>query len=185
MKVRSELQRHRGEAAIRTLPFNKKGLNMKKLKDQRLAILVDAENLEISAFSLHKARIDYERLLEKLNGREIVRVIYYQQRKNWINGKASGFQRYLEELGVEIRLTEKNADCYLTIDSVSLADKADTIAILGGDGDYLPLIRYLKFRGVRTEIWMWPEATSTQLRAEADVFVPLSTDVLRDENQGR
>jgi uncharacterized LabA/DUF88 family protein len=72
----------------------------------------------------------------------------------------------------------KNADCFLIIDAVTMAEKLDVVIILGGDKDYLPLIWYLKSRGCRTEIWAWPEATSSDMQQAADAFFPLTKEYI-------
>ena len=46
----------------------------------------------------------------------------------------------------------------------ALAGKVDVIALVGGDGDYEPLLHYLKARGCKVEVWSWPVCTARRLR---------------------
>src|SRR3990172_4418712 len=147
---------------------------MKKLDSQRLAVLVDAENLEIYARQTYHRVIDYKALFEAVNGREVVRAIYFKPREC-----PPRLQTFLEQgLGVEVRLPAKNVDTWLTIAAVTLSEKVDAIALVGGDGDYAPLAWYLKSKGCKVEIWSWPGATSLALREAADEFRPLNERVL-------
>lgn len=147
---------------------------MKKLDSQRLAVIVDAENLEIYAWQTFHRPIDYKALFEAVNGREVVRAIYFKPREC-----PPRLRTFLEEgLGVEVKLPAKNVDTWLTISAVTLAEKVDTIALVGGDGDYAPLAWYLKSRGCKVEVWSWPGATASALREAADEFRPLNEKLL-------
>jgi len=147
---------------------------MKKLDNQRLAVLVDAENLEIYAWNTFRRPVDYKALFEAVNGREVVRAVYFRPREC-----PPRLQTFLEEgLGVEVKLPAKNVDTWLTITAVTLAEKVDTIALVGGDGDYAPLAWYLKSKGCKVEVWSWPGATAAALREAADEFRPLNEKVL-------
>lgn len=147
---------------------------MKKLDRQRLAVLVDAENLEIHAWRTFRRSVDYKALFEAVNGREVVRAVYFKPREC-----PPRLQTFLEEgLGVEVKLPAKNVDMWLGITAVTLAEKVDTIALVGGDGDYAPLAWYLKSKGCKVEVWSWPGATATALREAADEFRPLTERVL-------
>jgi hypothetical protein len=106
---------------------------MKKLDRQRLAVLVDAENLEIHARNTFRRYVDYKALFEAVNGREVVRAVYFKPREC-----PPRLQTFLEEgLGVEVKLPAKNVDTWLAITAVTLAEKVDTIALVGGDGTML------------------------------------------------
>lgn len=147
---------------------------MKKLDSQRLAVLVDAENLEIYAWNTFRRPVDYKALFEAVNGREVVRAVYFKPREC-----PPRLRTFLEEgLGVEVKLPAKNVDTWLTIAAVTLAEKVDTIALVGGDGDYAPLAWYLKSKGCKVEVWSWPGATATALREAADEFRPLNERIL-------
>jgi hypothetical protein len=71
---------------------------MKTPKSQRLAVLVDADNLEISAGDTFHRRVDYAALWRAINGREIVRAIYFKPRDCPVR-----LRTFLEErIGMEV-----------------------------------------------------------------------------------
>lgn len=147
---------------------------MKKVASQRLAVLIDADNIEIEARKTYNRRVNYEALFRAMNGREVVRALYYKPREC-----SSRLRAFLENhLGIEIKVPPKNVDTWLAIDAVTLAEKVDTIALVGGDSDYDPLVWYLKSRGCKVEVWCWPGTTAESLRLAADEFRALDERVL-------
>lgn len=147
---------------------------MHKHSSQRIAVLIDANNVEISTKELFKTNIDYNTLIHKVNGRELVRMLYFRPETQPLNG----LKHVLESAGIEIRLTPKNSDCWLTVDAISLIPKIDVLVLVAGDADYIPLIWYVRSRGVKTEVWMWDDNTSRSLKETADNFIPLSKECL-------
>ncbi|HUN41586.1 MAG TPA: NYN domain-containing protein [Acetobacteraceae bacterium] len=153
---------------------------MRKLAAQRVAVLIDDDNLSIQAANAYGRRIDYAKLLEAIDDREIVRAILYRP-----EAVAAQYpfppklQHFLERrLGVEVKTPPKNVDCWLTVDAIALANKVDVVALVGGDGDYEPLLHYLKAQGCKVEVWSWMGCTSKRLREAADRYIPLNTEVL-------
>ncbi|NQZ01125.1 MAG: NYN domain-containing protein [Bdellovibrionales bacterium] len=140
---------------------------------QKVGIFIDAENIELSGLKHHEARTDYKKLLDKVGDREIVRILYYKPEYKEIS---KDFETFWYGLGGEIRRPSKNADTFLVIDAVTLAEKIDVAIILGGDKDFLPLIWYLRSRGCRVEIWSWPEATSPEVKEAADIYFPITKE---------
>jgi len=150
---------------------------IKKFESQRIAVLVDADNLEIEARNSYQGKVDYKKLLERVNGREIVRALYYKPEK-WV---ANGLRYALQNRGFEVKTPPKNVDCWLTIDAVTLAEKVDVIILVGGDADYIPLVWLLKSKGTKVEVWMWKDATSRSLIEAADDYIPLTRDFLLEK----
>jgi uncharacterized LabA/DUF88 family protein len=145
----------------------------KNLLFQKVGIFVDAENIELSGLKHHEGRTDYRKILEKVGDREILRILYY---KPIYKDISATFETFWKGLGGEIKRPQKNADSFLIIDAVTLAEKLDVAIILGGDKDFLPLMWYLKSRGCRVEIWSWPESTSPEVQEAADFYFPLTKD---------
>jgi uncharacterized LabA/DUF88 family protein len=153
----------------------------KNLVFQKVAIFIDAENIELSGLKHHEARTDYKKILEQVGDREILRILYYKPEYKEIS---KDFEAFWSSLGGEIRRPSKNADTFLVIDAVTLADKIDVAIILGGDKDFLPLVWYLRSRGTRVEIWSWPEATSPEVKAAADFYFPIGKEFLVPNRSG-
>ena len=147
----------------------------KHLLFQKVGIFIDAENIELSGLKHHEGRTDYRKILDKVGDREITRILYYKPEYKDIS---PDFQKFWASMGGEIKRPQKNADSFMVIDAVTMAERLDTVILLGGDKDFLPLIWYLKSRGCRVEIWSWPEATSPELKEAADFYYPLTTDFM-------
>jgi uncharacterized LabA/DUF88 family protein len=149
---------------------NKKKDKIQTLCFQRVGVFVDAENIELSGLKHMEGFTNYKRVLEQVGDREIVRILYYKPEYKEISPE---FESFWQGMGGEIRRPAKNADTFLVIDAVTMADKMDVAIILGGDKDFLPLIWFLKSRGCRTEIWSWPQATSQVVKEAVDEYFPL------------
>ena len=67
----------------------------------------------------------------------------------------------------------------MAIDAVKLAQKLDVVVIASGDGDFIPLIEYLKMNGCQVEVVSFGKSASGKLKEVADDFIDL------DENPGR
>lgn len=145
----------------------------KQLVFQKVGIFIDAENIELSGLKHHESRTDYRKILEKVGDREITRILYYKPEYKEISPE---FQTFWSSLGGEIKRPTKNADSFMVIDAVTLAEKLDVVILLAGDKDFLPLVWYLRSRGCRVEIWSWPETTSQEIKSAADFYFPLTAD---------
>lgn len=155
----------------------------KPLVFQKVALFIDAENIEMSGLKHHEARTDYKRIVDQVGDREILRILYYKPGYKEIS---KDFESFWHSMGGEIKRPTKNADTFLVIDAVTLADKLDVAIIVAGDKDFLPLVWYLRSRGCRTEIWSWPETTSPEVKEAADLYFPLTSDFLvQSPSKGR
>ena len=50
----------------------------KNLLFQKVAVFIDAENIELSGLKHHEGRTDYKKILENVGDREVVRILYYK-----------------------------------------------------------------------------------------------------------
>ena len=81
-----------------------------------------------------------------------MKVIVYKPVNGWVEDKK--FIRKMNEMNFEVKTkpvkefkngsTKANMDVELTIDAVTLADKMDKVYLVSMDGDFAPLIKYLK-----------------------------------------
>ncbi|MFW2331303.1 MAG: NYN domain-containing protein [Nitrospinota bacterium] len=152
---------------------------MDALVYQKVGVFVDAENVEVSGYNIFGGRINYSQLIEDLGKRELIRIIYYKPVHKNISDP---FRKFWKGLGGEIKQPVKNADAWLTIDGVTLAEKLDVVVIVGGDKDYLPLIWYLKNRGCKVEVWSYPETCAEMIKDAADLFVPMDQRYIVSDN---
>ena len=153
---------------------------------QRLGIFVDVQNMFYSAKQFHQGKIDYGRLLREVTGqRLLIRAIAYIVQKSDV--KQDSFHDALTNFGYELKVKEVKArpegdtrapskagwETGLAIDALSIAPKLDTIALISGDGDYVPLAEALKLRGVRVEVFSFERSTAAELVKAADQFIPI------------
>ena len=60
-----------------------------------------------------------------------------------------------------------------------MASKLDTVVIASGDGDFVPLVEYLKFSGIQVEVISFGKSSSLKLKEAADDFVDMGEDPRR------
>jgi len=158
---------------------------MGKLSSQRVAILVDAQNIYLSARA-RGAKPNYRKIMERINGRQVVRAIVYIIQSEGADVRS--FIQALESMGYEVRSKKPRPlpdgthkadwDMQIAIDALSLADKIDVMVILSGDSDFTPLVYALKSKGVKTEIMSFRETTGRELIEAANEYVQLNDEVL-------
>jgi uncharacterized LabA/DUF88 family protein len=98
-------------------------------------------------------------------------------------GEEKPFFEALTNLGIEIRVKDlleyyggmKKADwdVGIAVDAIKTSEIVDVIILASGDGDYIPLVEYLKNQGRRVEVMAFGRSTSSKLREVADEFVDL------------
>jgi uncharacterized LabA/DUF88 family protein len=157
-----------------------------KHSEQRVAVLIDTNNLYHSAKSLFKRRVNFANLLdEAVAGRNLIRAIAYTIRTD--SEDESSFFEALNDRGIETKSKDiqifydgtKKADwdVGVTIDAIRLAPRLDAIILASGDGDYVPLVEHLKATyGIQVEVIAFWNTTSASLREHVDDFVDLSLD---------
>jgi uncharacterized LabA/DUF88 family protein len=155
-----------------------------KHSDQRIGIFIDIQNLYHSARNLYGARVNYSELIKNLtDGRKLIRAIAYVVSSDPQTGEELFFEA-LEKTGIELRSKEiqifpdgtKKADwdVGMAVDAIRLADSLDVIILVTGDGDFLPLVHYLKWGfGKAVEVAAFSKTASGKLKEEADGFYDL------------
>jgi len=160
-------------------------LQMIKHKEQRVAVLIDVQNLYYSARNLYNTKVNFGAIVEAaVAGRKLIRAIAYVVSTK--TGEEKPFFDALIKVGIETREKElqeffggaKKADwdVGLAIDAVRLAELVDAVVIVSGDGDYYPLYEYLKGRGRQVEVIAFRETTSSKIMEIVDDFTNLSED---------
>ncbi len=154
-----------------------------KHKEQRVGVFIDTQNLYHSARNLYKARVNFGAVLkEAVAGRKLVRAVAYVITTE--SGEEKNFFEALTKLGIETKTkdlqifhtgTKKGDwDVGLTVDAIKMSPRLDSVVIVSGDGDYIPLVEYLQTIGVQVEIVSFAKSTSGKLLEVADDFVDLS-----------
>jgi uncharacterized LabA/DUF88 family protein len=152
---------------------------------ERVGVFVDVANLLYSARSL-RVGVDFGHLLDFLRGnRRLVRAHAYAP----TNPEPQAEQQFLSVVkGLGYRITTKNyktfasgakkadLDLDLCMDIVRLveANAVDTVVLVSGDSDFLPLLEYCSDHGVRVEVAAFEDAAAQILRQSCDLFINLS-----------
>lgn len=157
-----------------------------KSKEERIGVFVDVANMYYSAKNIHGTRVNFGKILEEaMTDRHLIRAIAYV-----IKADSPDEQKFFEALdkqGFEVKMKDLQVftggakkgdwDVGITVDAIKLADRLDTVVIVAGDGDYIPLVRYLQeAKGCKVEVMAFQESTSMRLREAADTFTDLSAD---------
>ena len=155
---------------------------------QRIGIFIDVQNMFYSAKLLHQSKVDYGRLLREITGtRQLIRAIAYIVQKPDVN--QSGFHEALTRFGYELKIKELKIrpdpdgrggtvakgswDVGMTIDALMMAPKLDTIVLVTGDGDYVPLVETLRCVGCRVEVVSFERSTAGELIKCTDQYIPI------------
>ncbi len=156
---------------------------MIKRPEQRVVVLIDTQNMYHSAKHLYGAHLHFAKLVETVvDDRLLTRAIAYVAASK--TGEEKGFFGALTASGIELKSKdviefssgERKADwdVGIAIDAVKLADKVDSIILVSGDGDFLPLVEYLQNNGVLVEVAAFSESTSKQLKEAVDDYFDIS-----------
>jgi len=155
-------------------------------KEQRVGVFIDVQNLYHSAKNLFQARVNYKELIKELTaGRKLIRAIGYVVKTEVTEGEAAFFDA-LQKSGVELRMKDiqifpggmKKADwdVGMAVDAIRMSAMLDAIILVTGDGDFLPLVDYLKWGlGRHVEVAAFGRSTSSKLKESADKFTDLDT----------
>jgi len=170
---------------------------------QRVGIFIDVANLYHSAKNIYHGRVNYAELMKSLvSGRQLIRAMAYvvksegvdnshpletvlSQRRKGLSTESAFFDA-LEKAGLELRVKDLQVygdglkkgdwDVGLAVDAIRVCDFLDVVILVTGDGDYLPLVDYLKFgRGRLVEVAGFHRSTSSKLQEAADRFINLES----------
>ncbi|MCB1195676.1 NYN domain-containing protein [bacterium] len=166
--------------------------NSQSFFPQRIAIFVDMQNVFYSAKNIFQSKINFKKLMEIIVGqRELIRAIAYIVQRPEID--QSGFMDLLNKFGYEVKTKELRVrndgtakgdwDMAIAIDSIAIAEKVDTIVLVSGDGDFVPLVEMLKARGCRVEVVAFPSSTSNDLINSSSLFIPIEESLLFKETK--
>lgn len=156
--------------------------------EQRVAILIDTQNLYHSAKNLYKAKVNFKAVVEAaLGDRKLIRAVSYVVHTE--SGEESAFFEALEKVGIEIKTKDlqifyggsKKADwdVGMAVDAIKLSHKVDAIVIATGDGDFIPLVEYVKSQGCQVEAITFARSASGRLKEVVDDFFDLEDDPKR------
>lgn len=96
----------------------------------------------------------------------------------------ASFFEALEKSGIDLRtkdlqifpggMKKADWDVGMAVDAIRMSDFLDVVIIVTGDGDFVPLVEYLKWgKGRIVEVAAFGRNTSSKLKEEADLFIDL------------
>ena len=156
------------------------------MKEQRVGVFVDVQNMYYSARNLYNAKVNFASILKtSVNGRKLTRAIAYVIKAD-IKEEVTFFDA-LEKIGFEVKTKDLQVfaggakkgdwDIGIAMDTIELAHKLDTIVLVSGDGDFIPLVFHLRHAlGCRIEVIAFGHSCSNKLKDEAELFVDLDLD---------
>ena len=157
-----------------------------KHKEQRVGIFIDTQNLYHSARNLYKTKVNFgEMVKQAVADRVLIRAVAYVITTE--SGEEQAFFEALGKIGIETKTKDlqifwggaKKADwdVGLAIDAIKMAPKLDTVIIASGDGDFVPLVEYLKTKeGCQVEVISFGRSSSARLKEVADDFLDMDEE---------
>ncbi|MDO8481912.1 MAG: NYN domain-containing protein [bacterium] len=164
-------------------------MSIVKHPEQRVGVFIDTQNLYHSAKNIYHARVNFGNVLkDSVAGRHLIRARAYVVTTE--SGEEKSFFEALEKIGIETRTKDlqiffggaKKADwdVGLAVDAITAAPNLDTVILFTGDGDFIPLVEYLKVHdGCQVEVVSFGKSTSGRLKEAADHFLDLDNDPRR------
>jgi len=164
---------------------------------QKVGVFIDTQNLYHSAKNLYKSRVNFGQVLKDVvAGRLLIRAIAYVITTE--SGEEKAFFDALVKLGIETKTKNLQVfvggakkgdwDVGIAVDAIKFAPKLDTVVLISGDGDFVPLVEYLKVnQGCQVEVAAFGRSSSGRLIEAADDFVDLDKNpakyLLKFDNQ--
>jgi len=151
-------------------------------KEQKVGIFVDVQNMYYSAKNLYDSKLSYSGLLESaVHDRKLLRALAYAIKAD--TPDEGDFFDALRRIGFEVKIKELKEyyggakkgdwDMGIAIDAVKMAHKIDVAVLVTGDGDFEALVKHLKARGVRVEVFSFGKSTAKELKESANNFVDM------------
>jgi uncharacterized protein (TIGR00288 family) len=165
-------------------PRNDKYMSVIKHREQRVAVLIDVQNMYHSAKNIYGARVNFKEVLKTAVGpRKLIRAVAYVIRTETEEERI--FFEALVKSGFEVRTKDLQVfpggikkgdwDVGMAIDAIKFSNLVDAIVLVTGDGDFVPLVEYLKLnKGVQVEVIAFGKSASAKLKEVADDFIDLS-----------
>jgi len=160
-----------------------------KHKEQRVGVFIDAQNMYHSAKNLYQSKVNFKEVLKTaVAGRKLIRAIAYGIKTE--SGDERAFFEALTRIGIETKMKDLQIfpggmkkgdwDVGMAVDAIELAEKIDAVVLITGDGDFTPLVEYLRVRfGCQVEVIAFGKSASAKLKEIADDFIDLSQEARR------
>ena len=153
--------------------------------NQRIGVFVDVQNMYYSARNLYGKRVNFSQILNTaIDSRQLIRAIAYAIKASM--PEEQKFFDALEKAGFEVKskdvqifpggVKKGDWDVGIALDMIRLAPRLDALVLVSGDGDYVPLVEYLRNQGHRVEVVAFGKSTSAKLITVVDEFTDMDKD---------
>lgn len=161
-----------------------------KNPDQRIAVLVDVQNLYYSCKNLFNTKVNYKNLLERVvDGRRLTRAIAYVIKSD-PDLKEVHFFDALHNAGFEVKEKDLQTfydgtkkgdwDLGIAMDAIRLGQKVDSLILMSGDGDFKPVVNYLQNSlGCLVEVVAFKKTSNDGLIEMADDFLDIEEERMK------
>jgi uncharacterized LabA/DUF88 family protein len=150
---------------------------------RRIGVFIDVQNMYYSARHLFSQKVQFTNIVTECVGdAQLVRALAYAITTE--EGLEEAFLNALRSQGIEVmskELLEYHSgakkgdwDVGITIDIVRMLDMLDVVVLVSGDGDFTPLVEYIKHKGRIAHVASFRESTSSSLVEAADIYTNLS-----------
>ena len=153
---------------------------------ERVGVFIDAANLSASAARVHGGTFDFVELLDRFRkGQKPSKAVaYVVKQKNASAAQEKSFEGFVKALrfgGYEVRqktprqrkdgTVKADWDLGIAIDAVEMQNQFDVFVLGSGDGDFLPLVQYLKKRKKKVWVAAFRHSASEPLLRAADEII--------------
>jgi uncharacterized protein (TIGR00288 family) len=153
-----------------------------KHKEQRVGIFIDVQNLYHSAKNIYKSRVNFREVLKTaVAGRKLIRAIAYVIKTE--TGEEKAFFEALIRMNIEVKMKDLQIffggmkkgdwDVGMAVDAIKLAPHLDSVVLVTGDGDFIPLVEYMQNHGQQVELIAFSKSASSKLIERTDDFIDL------------
>ncbi len=132
---------------------------------------------------MYGAKVNFGQVVkDALDGRVLIRATAYVITTE--SGDEKNFFEALTKVGITTKTKNLQVfaggskkgdwDVAMAIDAISLSPKLDAVILVTGDGDFIPLVEYLKVtQGCQVELVSFDKSTSAKLIEVVDDFMDL------------
>jgi len=154
----------------------------------KIAVFVDVQNIYYTSRQAYGRQFNYRKFWQQLSAQgEITGAYAYAIHRG--DDKQLKFQNALKHIGFTVKLkpfiqrsdgsAKGDWDVGIAIDVMEAAEQVDKVVLLSGDGDFDLLLERIKRRfNVSTEVYGVPSLTADSLIDSANVFHPITEDLL-------
>jgi len=152
---------------------------------RRVGVFIDVQNMYYSARNLFGRKVNFTNIVKHAVGdAQLIRAIAYTISTK--TGEETAFFDALRANGIEVKSKELleydtghkkgDWDVGITVDIIRMLDMLDTVVLVSGDGDFVPLADFVRSRGRVLHVVSFRESTSGALVHATDLYTNMSDD---------